>query len=539
MLIAWNGASWSGTRRLLRHLAAAVALLAVIATVRSDAGARSPREVYQRAVTHMQRGEWDTAIALLREVVAAVPGNARLHNTLGIALSSGGRADEAAEQFERAIELEPTYPSALKNLALHEMSRNRPGAAKPYFERLLDASGGDPFANLGLAEIAFSNGDFTRAVSHFEESHGLLAKDPRLLVNFAKALLETGQHAKVPMALDRLPQTASADLHLQAGLILAGIERYSEAAREFERAASGTGQSYDLGFNLVLAYVKSDQHRKAVQAGEALLAAGHGSAELHNLLSQAYEASGDTKSAYDALRKATELAPEDESNYVDLIALCLDHENFDLGVEIADISVRRVPESHRLHLQRGVALAMKGRFGDAEKAFDRATDLAPEESLPGTALGLILMQQDRLPEAVSVLRKRSERAPDDYLVHWFLGEALQRSGAEPGSEGEAEALEAVRRSVALNPELFQSRLLLGRMLARRGSLGEAIAHLEKARALDPDEVSAAYQLALVHRSRGDAEQAKELFALVGRQKAEDRERFTKGGLLRIVREGTP
>ena len=182
---------------------------------------------------------------------------------------------------------------------------------------------------------------------------------------------------------------------------------------------------------------------------------------------------------------------------------------------------------------------MEGRFEDAEEAFDRATALAPEASLPGTALGLILMQQDRLPEAVSVLRKRSKRAAGDYLVHWFLAEALHRSGVEPGSEAEAEAVRAVRRSVALNPELFQSRLLLGRMLARRGVFNEAIEHLQKARAIDPPAVAATYQLALVHRSLGDTEQAKELLALVGRQKAEDREQFTKGGLLRIVREGRP
>jgi len=157
----------------------------------------------------------------------------------------------------------------------------------------------------------------------------------------------------------------------------------------------------------------------------------------------------------------------------------------------------------------------------------------------GTALGLILMQQDRLPEAVTVLRKRSKRAAGDYMVHWFLAEALHRSGVEPGSEAEAEAVRAVRRSVALNPELFQSRLLLGRMLARRGVFNEAIEHLQKARAIDPTAVAATYQLALVHRSLGDTEQAKELLALVGRQKAEDREQFTKGGLLRIVREGRP
>ena len=539
MLLAWNVAPQSGIRRLVRVRAVAVLLVACIAAMQDQAAAQAPRETYEKAVSHMQRGEWESAISLLRKVVEAVPGNSRLHNTLGIALSSAGEADAAAEQFRRALQLEPTYPSALKNLALHEMSRNRTDAAKPYFERLLAVSAGDPFAHLGLAEIAFSNGDFARAVSHFERGEDLVEQDPRLLVNFSKALLETQQPAKAAAALGQLPATALPDLHFQAGLILAGTEQYAEAAREFERAEGSTADPYHLGFNLVLAYVKSGHHQEAVRAGESMLEAGHESAELYNVLSQAYERSGDTKSAYDALRTATEIAPEQESNYVDLIALCLDHENFDLGIEIAEISVGRVPGSHRLHLQRGVALAMKGRFDDAEDAFDRATALAPEESLPSTALGLILMQQDRLPEAVKVLRKRSERAPDDYLVHWFLGEALHRSGVETGTGGEAEAVQAARRSVALNPQLYQSRLLLGRMLARRGALDEAIEHLEKARAIDPTAVSATYQLALVHRSRGDAEQAKELFAIVGQQKAEDREQFTKGGLLRIVREGTP
>ncbi len=495
--------------------------------------------MYQRAVSHLQRGEWEPAVALLREVVAAVPGNARLHNTLGIALSSAGEAEAAAAQFGRALELEPTYPSALKNLALHEMSRKRPDAAKPYFERLLAASGGDPFAHLGLAEIAFAKGQFAEAVRHFEESEGVLVRDPRLLLSLAMALLETGQESKAGLALEKLPAAASPDLHFQAGLLLAGIGRYRAAAGEFELARGGEAAPYDVGFNLVLAYVKSGRHENAVRAGEALLESGHRAAELHNLLAQAYEGSGDTKRAYDSLRRATELAPSDESHYVDLIALCLDHENFDLGVEIADISVERVPRSYRLHLQRGVALAMKGRFDDAEAAFARSSGLAPAESLPGSALGLILMQQDRLPDAVRVLRARRERAPDDYLVHWFLAEALQRSGVEPGTKAEAEALQVLRRSVALNPGLFQSRLLLGKMLARRGKLDEALEHLERARAIDPDEVSATYQLALVHRSRGDAERAKELFALVGQQKAEDREQFTRGGLLRIVREGTP
>ena len=377
MLLAWIGAPNTGIRRLVQIATAATVVLAGLAEVRDQAAGQTPRDRYGQAVAHMERGEWAPAITLLRDVIAAVPGNARLHNTLGIALSSDGQGDAAAEQFGRALELDPAYTSALKNLAMHEMSRHRPNAARPYFERLLAASGGDAFAHLGLAEIAFANGEFTDAVTHFEASLGLLTRDPRLLVNFATALVRTGQSARAAVALEELPATAPADLHFQAGLVLAGIDRYAEAAREFERAHGSNADPYELGFNLVLAHFKSGQHTQATLAAEALLEAGHASAELYNVLSQAYENSGDTKSAYDALRTATELAPEDESNYVDLIALCLDHENFDLGIEIADISVSRVPGSHRLHLQRGVALAMKGRFEDAERAFDQATVPSP------------------------------------------------------------------------------------------------------------------------------------------------------------------
>jgi tetratricopeptide (TPR) repeat protein len=526
-------------RGKILHLKLRGAILLGALLVCHAAAAQSPRDSYQQAVSHMQKGEWEPAVELLEKVIEAVPGNAKLHNTLGIALSSAGRADAAAEQFQRALELEPSYPSPLKNLALHEMSRKRPDEAKEYFERLLKLTSGDAVAHLGLAEIAFAKGAFADAIPHFQNGGDLLLKDPRLVVNFAKSYVETKQPSKATGVLDTIPQTADPDLHFEAGLMLASLESYSSAAREFERAQGGEADLYELGFNLTLAYLNSGQHERAAATGERLLAQGHQKGELYNLLSQVHEQARDTQRAYDALRTATDIDPGDETNYIDLVALCLDHKNFDLGLEIADISVKRVPESHRLHLQRGVALAMKGRFEDAEAAFDRSAELAPDKNLPGVALGLILMQQDRVPEAIGALRERRERGNDDYMLHWFLAEALNRSGVQPGTDEEAEAVEALERSVELNPELFQSRVLLGKMLMRRGALDRAIKHLEKARTIDPADVSAAYQLAQVYRKMGDAERAKELFAIVGKQKDEEREEFTRGGLLRIVREGSP
>jgi Flp pilus assembly protein TadD len=123
-------------------------------------------------------------------------------------------------------------------------------------------------------------------------------------------------------------------------------------------------------------------------------------------------------------------------------------------------------------------------------------------------------------------------------VLWFLGEALNRSGAAPGSPEEDEAINALSRSIALDANVTQSRILLAKLLARRGVLDLAVKHLSRALELDPNNVAATYQLAQVYQKKGDSVRAKQLFAKVSKAKAEDREEFTRGGLQHIVREGS-
>jgi len=75
------------------------------------------------------------------------------------------------------------------------------------------------------------------------------------------------------------------------------------------------------------------------------------------------------------------------------------------------------------------------------------------------------------------------------------------------------------------------------LLARAGKLDPAAAHLVHALQLEPDNVSAMYQLAQVYSRKGESARAQELFAKVGKAKAEDREQFTSRGIAQIIREG--
>ena len=132
-----------------------------------------------------------------------------------------------------------------------------------------------------------------------------------------------------------------------------------------------------------------DDARHCVGAG----AAGRGppKAELYNLVSRAYVQAGRIKEAYDALRDATRLEPTARSTTSTSRTICLDHENYDLGLEIVDVGLRYLPRSGTLHIQRGVLLVMKGLFDQAEAIVRRgATALALDSAIPSIALAMAL-----------------------------------------------------------------------------------------------------------------------------------------------------
>jgi tetratricopeptide (TPR) repeat protein len=422
---------------------------------------------------------------------------------MGMALVAENRREEGNSYFRQALKVNAAYAPALRNLALNEMAMGRADAARTHFERLLELSPADPAVRLGLAQ----------------------------------ACVALGQRERAADLLERMPRASDAGAHFAAGNLLAGVERYTAAAHEFELAQSDYPNPYDAGFNLMLAYVKSRQYASATQTGESLVARGYRQPELYNLLAQAYEGDGKTAQAYEALRTATSLDIADPANYLDLIALCLTHRNYDLALEIADIAVARLPGSARVRLQRGIVLAMKENFEGAKAEFESAIKLSPDAGVPYVALALMLLQMDRPNDAVALLRSRVARSAD-YLTLWFLAEALGRTGAAGGSPEEAEAVGALKRSVAANPDVPQSRILLAKLLARRGELDPAEKHLTRALQLDPENVSATYQLAQICQKKGDTARARQLFAKVSKAKAEDREQFTRGGLQHIIRAGS-
>jgi Flp pilus assembly protein TadD len=504
------------------HAAVGVLLLAT-------APARGQTE-YDAAAAWVRSGDPARAIPVLQKIVASSPRDLKARNLLGIALLSCGRKAEASVEFRRALALDPDFAPALKNLAVDEFALGQRNEARIHFERLLQSTPADPVAHFYLGEICFGKGDFGCALQHYEQSGALETQDPRAALRAAMSAVEQNKASTAVRILENL--SPDADAQFQAGLLLAKAKDYEHAAGHFLLARPEYTDAYSVGFNLALVYVEGDKPAAAIETGEAL-AQQFPRAELYNLLARAYEAAGQTQKAYDSLRTAIKLEPRNEMNYVDLMALCLTHENWDLSLEISDIALSRIPSAFRVRLQRGAVLAMKGRLDEAEREFHTAESEQPNSSIPVIARAIVKLEQKQPEQAIAMLRTRRAHHAGDARVDWLLGEALMERSSD------REAIDMLQEAIRLNRTAIEPRVLLGKLFLRNNQITDAERSFEEALRLDPNDRTAAYQLAILYRKAGKTAEAERLMQKVGQEvSAPEGGRTGARDLVRILRESS-
>jgi len=525
------------TSNFRAHVVPIAALCALLLTAITPVAQTS--EDYAQAETLIRQGQLDQGIAVISRILAHEPKDPQAHNLLGIALTGKGDLLAANQEYRKALQSKPDFVPALKNLAINEVTANEVASAVNHFTAALKLTPQDPVIHAYLGKIAYSRKDYRTAASHLSKT-GDLVTDPSVASELIESELQLGQPQQARDVLSRLdPSKLASQWQFPLGLALAQHELFQEAIPFLQNASAQAPDSYDAVFDLAVCYVETKQFTQAIEVLRRIADQGHKTAELNNLLAEAYEGNQQTQEAINALREAAQLAPEDENSYVHLTALCAKYDAYDLGLEIIQAGLRYHPQSDRLIFQRGVIHAMRSQFDLAEQDFQRAAQLAPEKNLSHAALGISYMQTGNLPQAITSLRQRTQERPDDFSLQFLLGEALIRSGAAPGVPAFAEAKRALEKSVKLNPKSPDSQVDLGKICLQENRLDEAVRYLEQARALDPKNKAAYSQLAIAYRRQGKTELASAMLATLNQLNDEQRKGEPRQRRLRVAKDDSP
>lgn len=426
----------------------------------------------QSVVEALRSGDNARALSLAHELALAHPADPRAWTLQGIALQGLGRRQESLQAFQHALQIDPHNVAALEGAAQLEFQAGSPEAL-PFLEKLLQLNPDDQTSHAMTAALAFQRKDCATAVAHYEKSPQLVAGDVPALAQFGACLFR--------------------------------LSRAEEALAAFQKIVELRPRDTDALFDLALAQRRAHHDKDAI--GTLLPLTEDGSekqrAAALSLIAAVYEEDRQTPSAVAALQKAIALAPGDIDNYLDLATLSLNHGAFKTGVDVIDAGLHAVPDSAPLYLERGVLEVQMEQYEEANADFRKAATLNPLDDNTSLALGISLLQENKVEESLRIVKRRLAKEPADATLNYLLAELLIRQGVQPGTAAFREAQAAAETAVHAKPDFTLAEDVLTELYLRSGEAALAEETARLALKSDPDDQSAVYNLIVCIRKKQD------------------------------------
>ena len=269
--------------------------------------------------------EFDTAYDLAPpEKKALVSDNQQMyfsnHFKPGLTAKDTGNMQEAAQEFEKAVAVDPKEVSGYINLAIvyRELGQKERALGIMQKSVQVDSNSIYGWSNLGAAYRDVQQYDL--AAQAFEKVVALAPADKEVTFGALASLGDINFDKKdFTKALEYYSQAAEiksddAALQYQVGASYYQLEKFGEAAVAFKKCTdltAGLDETLyaDAMYNLGVCQIKIKEYDAAIATFQTLLAKQE-TADLHEMLGRAYSEKGMKEQAIEEFRKAEALKPK-------------------------------------------------------------------------------------------------------------------------------------------------------------------------------------------------------------------------------------
>jgi adenylate cyclase len=173
------------------------------------------------------------------------------------------------------------------------------------------------------------------------------------------------------------------------------------------------------------------------------------------------------------------------------------------------------PDSADAHVARGCALTLSRRYGEAASEFEAATRLNPHFFDAYYYSARAAFACGEVERSAELFRRASEVRQEDFQSPMLLGQSLQMLGrAEESQAATREGIARAERALSLNPGDGRALSLGAVALFADGQRTRALEWSARALDLDPDDMSALINAACLHARAGQKAEALDLLERV-------------------------
>ena len=428
-----------------------------------------------------------------------------------------------------AVGAVPQDPSAAGKTASADVDRRFQNAVSYYeakryaeaqreLEPVVSQLPGSFDANELMGLVYAGQGRHEKAQTFFEKAVRLKPDSAQahtaLAINLVNLKQQVRAETEFRKAVELEPRSFDSNHNLGEFYVRSG--KLPAAIPYLERAQKADPASYENGYDLALAHLHTRDTAAARREIQALVQQ-HETAELHGLLGEVEEKTGNFLAAEKEYERAARMEPS-EGNLFDWGNELLLHQALDPAIEVFTAGLERHPRSPRLQIGLGIALYARSRYDEAVKALSRATDLDPADSRPylflAKAYNVSTAEAQGVTERLerfAALEPHRPEAQYYYALSLWKG---SRDRRDPQHQDRIELL--LKRSIALDPKFSDARLQLGILYADQHKYAEAVREYQQAIRLNPDLADAHYRLAQALVRSGEKARAQNEFALYDR-----------------------
>jgi len=492
------------------------------------------------------------ALASLKRALAVAGEQSALRAEVYEIVAELYRADQRLPELVKQLEAE--HPNDFARLALLGGLYEETGDSAKAIETYRRALAQDPKQidlRLRMIRLLQANGDLDKAIAEYDGLIRAAPNNPQFVFEECEALLQRGDRARALKLVTELEARGGSDEEVLSRVadFYARIGDSERSLKVLQRLAAGTsgdpGHLVDLGDhyfqdgNVALAvqtwkrilvvvqprakalaalgdvYLEHDMTSDALAAYKEAVALDPANLGTKKALASAYERTRSYREARalyeDIVVKARDkgdrvLARECRTRIVSLWGLerILDQQIAPLQKQFSgatpDVEAGRMLAEAQLHLRR---------LADAEATLRKIVEIAPGDADAYLGLERVLVQENKITEAIAVLAKLVEVDPKR------AREVYQRMAAYALQiYKDDDAIRYAARAVELNPDDAEGHRRLGEMYRSKQDVEHAIAEFRAAITKNDRLFVVYFELADLLLSKGQAEEADRLFRRV-------------------------
>lgn len=478
--------------------ASGIADLASASTLSSD----STQADLILALAHLERKEYDKALAVIAVLEKKQPVNPVVFNLRAQALLAQGNTVQARKNLETALELQPDYFLAANNLAALDVRDKSLEAARKRLGAFLERNPSSVSAMLSLADIADRSLDDKDRLRWLEKA---AATSPATL---QPHLLLTRHHLEQ--------------------------NDFRKAVATARRAQLANPQSAEALALLAKTQLAVGEKADAVTTYYSLVKLTPNSAAAHYGLASALAESKNISAAQASLTKALELQPGYLDAEVAMATLEANAGRFPEALRLAQRIRSRSPKSPVGAALEGDVRMSQGDFAGAARAYDAALEISTSSVLFINAHGA-LVRAGKTKEADAKAVDWLKRNPADNASRMYLADTataaaknqvaigyyqavIERDRANAVAfnnlawlyqqENDPRALPAAEQALKLRPGDAKVLDTLGWILVQQSDTARGINLMQRALAVTPKSTALRYHLAVGYAKSGDKVKAR-------------------------------